>query len=335
MSTVHAYAALSAKAPLTPFSYEAGPLGPHEVDVRVTHCGICHSDLAMIDNDWHFAAYPLVPGHEVAGVVSAVGAEVQTVAVGDRVGVGWLSSSCAVCEYCRRGRENYCAKGQVTIGGRHGGWASSVRVQDNFAIPLPASIDAADAAPLMCAGTTVFSPLLHFNVTSSMRTAVIGVGGLGHLAVQFLAKFGCQVTAISSTLNKADEARRLGATDVLATKDPSSLAKAARSFDFVMSTVSGSLDWGAILDTIRPEGTLCIPGIPDADLKFPATGIIGGEKRVVGGASGSPSDTGRMFEFCARHNIKPLIERYAMSDINAAVQHVRAGKARYRVVLEA
>jgi alcohol/geraniol dehydrogenase (NADP+) len=335
MPIVSAYAALSKKATLTPFSYESAPLGPHDVDVRVTHCGICHSDLAMIDNDWHMTAYPLVPGHEVAGLVAAVGADVTSVKVGDRVGVGWQCGSCTACEYCLRGRENFCAKSCSTIVRHHGGWASQVRTQEHFAIPLPDAIDAADAAPLMCAGTTVFAPMLHYNVKPTMRVAVIGVGGLGHLAVQYLAKFGCEVTAISSTGSKSDEARQLGAKHVRATRDPDALKKAKRSFDFIMSTVSASLDWNAVIAMLRPEGTLCLPGIPDADLKFGAFGIISGEKRVVGGGAGSPSDTAEMLAFTVRHGIKPMIEQFKMADVNAAVTHVREGKARYRVVLSA
>ena len=331
---VKAYAAKGPKQDLEPFEYEPGPLGPHEVEVRVTHCGICHSDLAMIDNDWGFSAYPLVPGHEVVGTVTAVGSDVDGLALGHRVGVGWQCNSCGKCEWCRRSLESLCAQNQGTIVHHHGGWAETVRAHWKFAIPLPEALDSADAGPLMCAGTTVFTPMLRFGVTPWMRAAVLGIGGLGHLAVQFLAAFGCEVTAISSSHDKDDQARKLGATRFLATRGTDELKAAAGSFDFLISTVSADVPWNDYVAALRPGGRLVIVGIPESDLKLSAFGLLA-EKSVTGGMSGSPADTATMLDFDARRGIKPMVERFAMKDVNEAVAHVRSGKARFRAVLDA
>jgi uncharacterized zinc-type alcohol dehydrogenase-like protein len=330
---VKAYAVKAAKGPLEPFEYEPKPLGKHEVEVRVSYCGICHSDIAMIDNDWGWSKYPLVPGHEVVGTVAALGADVNALKVGQQVGVGWSCGSCQACEWCVRGRENLCAKnlGTITMG-HHGGWAESVRCHWKFAVPMPAGLDPAKAGPLMCAGSTVFTPMVQYGVTATMRVAVVGVGGLGHLAVQFLAKMGCEVTAISSTHDKDTEAEKLGATKFIATKGTNELKKAAGSFDFILSTVSADVPWAEYLTALRPRGRLVICGLPESDIKFPVLPLLA-EKSVSGGICGSPSDTAEMLAFAARHGVSPVTEQFAIADVNQAVDRVRSGKARFRVVL--
>jgi alcohol/geraniol dehydrogenase (NADP+) len=330
----HAYAVLSAKSELQPFEYDPGPLDPLDVEVKMDYCGICHSDLAMIDNDWGMSSYPLIPGHEVIGEISAVGQLVHGLKVGQRVGVGWQSGSCQECRYCNRGKEHLCLNDpQQTIVSHYGGWAETVRCQARFAVPIPDGLDPAIAGPLMCAGTTVWSPITHYGVRPGMKTAVLGVGGLGHLAVQFLAKFGTDVTAISSSHSKEEEARQMGASDFIATRGTDELTKAAMKFDFILSTVSADVDWNEFVNALAPEGRLCIAGIPDSELKLAAFPIVGYERSVSGGRAGAPSDTAAMLEFCARHDVKPLCEQFEMPDINRAVQHVRDGKARYRAVL--
>jgi uncharacterized zinc-type alcohol dehydrogenase-like protein len=333
--TVHAFAAKGAKQQLEPFEYELGPLGPDEVDVKVSHCGICHSDLAMIDNDWGFTPYPIVPGHEAIGTISAMGSNVKKLKIGQRVGVGWQCGACYQCEWCEQGLESMCAKERDTIVGHHGAWGDYVRVDGKFATPIPEALDSATAGPLMCAGTTVFTPMLRYGVTSTMRTAVVGIGGLGHLAVQFLAKFGCDVTAISSSHNKDEEAHSLGATHFIATRTPGELKKAADSFDYIICTVTGDLDWPELIAALRPQGELVIVGVPKSAIAVPAFGIIAKEKSICGGRTGSPKDTSAMLEFSARHNIKPTCESFAMKDINAAVARAHSGKVRYRAVLVA
>ncbi len=333
--TIKAFAASAPKGLLEIFNYDPGALGPRQVEVKVTHCGICHSDQAMIDNDWHFSTYPLVPGHEVVGTVAAIGSAVQGLTLGQRVGIGWQCGSCGECEFCRRGRESFCAKERDTIIRHHGGFGEHVRSDANFAIPLPDALDSAQAAPLLCAGTTVFTPLLHHNVTGDMRVAVVGIGGLGHLAVQFLAKMGCEVTAISTTRDKEAEAREFGATHFIATKGTDELGKAAGRFDFILNTVPSNLPWMEYLAALRPEGKLVIVGVPESDMKIPAVMLIGQEKSICGGRTGSPADIATMLAFAARHGVKAKIEKFPMKDINAAMDRVRTGKMRYRVVLEA
>lgn len=336
MSTsIHAHAAAAAKQPLQPFEYQPGPLGPNEVEVRVTHCGICHSDVAMVDNDWGISTFPVVPGHEVVGTVEAVGAAVGHLKVGQRVGVGWQCGSCGQCEWCRRGADNFCPFEKDTIVAHHGGFADRVRCEGRFAIPIPDELDSAEAAPLMCAGNTVFSPLLHYHVEGWMRTAVVGVGGLGHLAVQYLRALGSDVTAISTTRSKESESRRLGAGHFIATNESGAMAKAANQFDFILSTVSADVNWTEYVSALRPQGTLCIAGVPDSDLKCNAFPLILGERRLCGARTGGTEDLRAMLAFTARHGVKPIIERFPMAEANAALDHVRKGKARYRAVLVA
>jgi uncharacterized zinc-type alcohol dehydrogenase-like protein len=330
---VKGYAAKAAKGKVEPFDFEPGPLGPEQVDVKVSHCGICHSDIAMIDNDWGWSRFPLVPGHEVVGTIAAVGEQVgNRIKPGQRVGVGWFAGSCQNCEWCFRGRESLCAKAQGTILGRPGGWADSVRCHWKFAVPLPDALPSEDAGPLMCAGATVFTPLVVFGVAPWMKTAVLGVGGLGHLAVQFLAKIGCEVTAISSSHDKDEEVRKLGATRFLASKNPDEITKAAGSFDFILSTVSADVPWGAYVSALRPQGRIVIVGLPESDIRFPIVPMLA-ERSVSGAACGSPSDTGQMLAFAARTGVRPMTEQFAMKDVNTALDRVRSGKVRFRAVL--
>ncbi len=330
---IHAYAAKAPRQPLVPLDYDPGPLGDQEVEVAVTHCGICHSDLSMADNEWGFTAYPLVPGHEAVGTVAALGKGVTHLKLGQRVGVGWLCGSCGTCEWCLRGKDHLCPEQRATIVGHHGGYADRVRSQARFAIPIPDRLSSAEAAPLMCAGCTVYSPLVHQGVRPGMQAAVVGIGGLGHLAIQYLAKFGCEVTAISGTPSKEAEARKLGATGFLATQQPDALKKAAMRFDVVMDTVSGDLPWMDLIETLRPEGKLVICGVPASELKVNAFPMISMERSIVGGRLGSAEDTKDMLDFSAAHGVKPMIETFPLKDVNKAFEHVRANKARYRAVL--
>lgn len=330
---IKGYAAKEPKQRLEPFEYEPGPLGRHEVEVKVSHCGICHSDLAMIDNDWGFSEYPLVPGHEVIGTIAALGSDVDGVKLGQRVGIGWHCGSCGHCEWCGRGLESLCAKERATIVRHHGGWAEAVRCDWKFAVPIPDELESAVSGPFLCAGSTVFTPMARFGVTSTMKTAVVGIGGLGHLAVQFLAAFGCDVTAISSSHAKDQEARQMGASHFIATKGTDELKKVAGSFDFIISTVGADLPWGEYVQALRPQGRLVLVGIPESDLKIPPFPLLA-EKSVSGGSCGGPADTAKMLEFAARKEIRPVVEVFKMDEVNRALDHVRAGKARYRVVLE-
>jgi alcohol/geraniol dehydrogenase (NADP+) len=336
-AVVHSYAARSARGHLEPFEYDPGQIGPDEVDVRVTHCGICYIDVALVDNDWGITHYPLVPGHEVVGIVSAVGSNVDGLRIGQRVGVGGRCGSCMQWEWCDGGmRRVFPDAASNVFDGCQGGFATQMRASNRqFVYPLPREIASEDAGPLMCAGTTVFTPLLKYGVQPTDRVAVVGVGGLGHLAVQYLAKWGCDVTAINSTHDKDEQAYRLGAKHFIATRGADELWKAAGSFDFILCTVSTGLPWNQYIAALRPQGKLCIVGIPDKPIAFGAMGLIDREKSVGGGRPGSAGDTTKMLAFTARHGIKPMIETFPMADADRALDHTRQGNAHFRAVLVA
>ena len=331
---IQAYAVHEPGGKLQPFEYDPGDLAPGQVEIDVLACGICHSDLAMIENQWEMTAYPLVPGHEVVGTVAAVGEGVTNVAVGDMVGLGWYSGSCLTCRQCMSGDHNLCAGNEGTIVGRHGGFADAVRCQAEWAIPLPQGVNAAKAGPLFCGGITVFNPIIQFGVRPTDRVGVIGIGGLGHLALQFLAKWGCEVTAFTSTDAKADEAREMGAHHVVNSRDAAQLEAVAGSFDLIRSTFNVDLDWNSFLVALGPRGRLHSVGAVPSPIPVPAFSVIPGQKSVSGSPLGSPATTAMMLEFCARHGIEAVTEHFPMSEVNEALDHLRAGKARYRVVLE-
>ncbi|MGB7417365.1 MAG: NAD(P)-dependent alcohol dehydrogenase [Thermosynechococcaceae cyanobacterium] len=336
---IKGYACKEKGGQLESYEYDPGALGADEVEVEVEFCGICHSDLAMIDNDWGMSNYPFIPGHEAIGKIVAVGDQVSQNRVGQRVGVGWQSASCNHCKKCGVGKESLCLNEdevENTIVNRNGAWAEKVRSQAKWAIPIPEALDPSLAGPLMCAGTTVWSPIRHHGVRPGMETAVLGVGGLGHLAVQFLAKMGTQVTGLSTTRSKEQQTRDLGATNFIATQEsPEDLEKAAGRFDFIVSTVSANVPWDTYIQALAPEGMLILCGVPGGAVEFMPFPIIGTEKKIGGGRAGAPSDTQEMLEFCATHDIAPMCEQFAMKDINQAIQHVRDGKARYRAVVAA
>jgi alcohol/geraniol dehydrogenase (NADP+) len=332
--TIHAHAAMAPKQALTPFSYEPAGLGPWDVEVAITHCGICRSDIHLIDNDWSVSSYPLVPGHEIIGAIEDAGAEVKHLKKDQRVGIGWQRGSCLVCEQCLKGNENLCPKNRATCVGNHGGFAERIRVDSRFVFPIPDVLASENAAPLLCGGATVYSPLKHWGIVPSMRVGVIGIGGLGHLALQFAHAFGCEVTAFSSTPDKEKEACSFGAHRFIASKNPAALKKAAGSLDFILSTVFGSLDWNAYLSLLRPNGKLCFVGVPAELIQIHVGALLGGQKSVCASVIGSRNTIREMLEFAARHEILARIEVVKMADVNAAIEKVRANKARYRMVLQ-
>jgi uncharacterized zinc-type alcohol dehydrogenase-like protein len=335
MSNYNAYAATTAKGPLEPFSYDLGELGPEEVEIKVTHCGLCHSDLSMLDNDWGMSNFPFVPGHEVTGTISALGDQAKGLKIGQKVGLGWSSHSCLSCHECLSGDQHLCSTVQGTILGRHGGFADRVRAQWTWVRPLPEGLDMAKTGPLLCGGVTVFAPLLINDVPSTARVGVIGIGGLGHMALQFASKWGCEVHAFTTSDSKEEEARKLGAHFVHNTKKPDAFAKLAGSLDMIISTVNVPLDVPALLGALRPKGHLHNVGAVLEPLQVPAFGLLQGQKSVGGSPTGSPVVIDEMLEFSARHAIAPITERFPMSKVNDALEHLRSGKARYRIVLEA
>lgn len=331
---IHAYGTQEAGGKLEPFEYDPGSLNGEEVEIDVEYCGICHSDLSMLDNEWQMSEYPLVPGHEVVGKIAAVGDRVENLQVGQTVGLGWFANSCFRCEWCNTGDNNLCPDGEGTIVGRHGGFADKVRAHAGWVFPLPDDINPAKAGPLFCGGITVFSPIVEFNVKPTDRVAVVGLGGLGHLAIQFLKAWGCEVTAFSTSPEKEAEARKLGASHFINTKEEGALEAVVSRFDFIISTVSADLDWMAYINALRPKGRLHIVGVAPNPLSFGVFPLIMGQKQVSASPTGSPHTIEQMLDFSARHGIETMTEMFPMSEVNAAMEHLRNGKPRYRIVLQ-
>ncbi len=260
--TIQAYAAKEAGAQLQPFTYDPGALGSEEVEIDVQYCGICHSDVSIVDNDWGVSQYPVVPGHEVVGTVAAVGDAVQNLAIGEQVGLGWFSSSCMSCEWCLSGDHNLCNDSEQTIVGRYGGFADKVRAHQNWVFRLPEGLNPETAGPLFCGGITVFNPIVQLDIKGSDRVGVIGIGGLGHIALQFLKAWGCEVTAFSGSADKEGEARSLGAHHFVNSRDSEAVKALKNSFDVILSTVNGDLDWETYMAALRPRGRLHFLGVP-------------------------------------------------------------------------
>jgi uncharacterized zinc-type alcohol dehydrogenase-like protein len=319
---------------LEPTEFDLGPLGPDEIELAVSHCGICHSDLSMLHNHWQLTQYPFVPGHEASGTIAAVGANVpKSIRTGARYGLGWFSGSCMTCHQCMGGDHNLCPSGQATIIGRYGAFATRVRCHWAWATPIPDAIDPVSAGPLFCGGITVFNPLVQFDVKPTSRVGVVGIGGLGHLALQFLNKWGCEVTAFTSSDSKKAEAMSLGAHHAVPTRDDAALAKLKGSLDFILVTANVSLNWGLYYNALAPKGRLHIVGAVPEPIPTVAFQMLIGQYSLSGSPVGSPATTTKMLEFCARHKIKPMTEVFPMSKANEAMEHLEAGKARYRIVL--
>lgn len=330
---IKAYAAFEPGGKLKPFEYDPGLLGRDDVEIDVEHCGICHSDLSMINNEWGMSQYPLVPGHEVVGNISAIGENVTQLKVGQRVGLGWHSGYCMTCHSCLGGDHNLCAQTQGTIVGRHGGFADKVRAHAGSVVALPEGIDMQSAGPLFCGGITVFNPLVQFDVKPTDKVGVIGVGGLGHIALQFLNAWGCEVTAFTSTESKKAELIKLGAHHVINSRSPEEIGAAAGQFDLIISTVNVKLDWNAYVATLRPKGRLHFVGATLEPLDVGVMPLIMGQRSISGSPVGSPANIARMLEFSVRHNIKPVIENYRFDQVNEALDNLKKGDVRYRVVL--
>ena len=335
LATFTGWAATAKGAPLEPYSYDPGALGAEEVEVAVEFCGICHSDQSMIDNEWGNARYPFIPGHEVVGKIVRVGDQVRGLQLGQRVGIGWNKGSCMHCSSCMEGSHNLCRSIKPTIIGSHGGFADRLRAHWAWAVAVPDDLDPALVGPLFCAGSTVFSPLLEFDVKPTDKVGVVGIGGLGHLALGFLNAWGCEVTAFTSSLSKQDEVKTLGAHKVVASTDSAAMKAIAGTLDFLLVTASADLDWAALLATLNAKGRLHFVGMVPSAIPVHVFQLIPRQKSLSGSPVGSPSTMKTMLEFCARHQILPQVEQFPMSKVNEALDHLRAGKARYRVVLDA
>lgn len=333
MATFHGYAASAAGKPLEPYSFEPRPLGPGDVEIAISHCGVCHSDLHLVNDDWRMSRYPLVPGHEVIGTVVEAGAAAG-LKPGQRVGVGWQAGSCGQCEWCSRAEENFCASGQPTCLPGPGGFADRIRVSARFALPIPEGLPSREAAPLLCGGITVYSPLREYGVGAHSRVGVIGIGGLGHFALQFARALGAEVTAFSSSPDKEAEARALGAHHFVPTREAGALRKLQGSQDLIISTVHADLPWLDYVGALRPRGTLCFVGVPGNPVSLPMFPLISGNKRIAGSNTGSTQGLKEMLQVAARQRVHARAEPFPLKDVNTALERVARNQVRYRAVLE-
>jgi uncharacterized zinc-type alcohol dehydrogenase-like protein len=333
MAQISGFAAHAAGAELLPFRYDPGELGVQEVEIGITHCGICHSDLHLISNDWGLSQFPFIPGHEIVGTVTAVGSQVRTLKAGQRVGLGWQSNSCGECEWCTRGLENLCAQSESTCVHRHGGYATRVRANSRFVVRVPDALPSEQAAPLLCAGITVYNPMRDHCINPSSRVGVVGIGGLGHLAIQFARTFGAEVTAFSTSAAKEDEARALGAHHFVNTRESKAMKEVAGTQDFILNSANADQDWGVYVQTLRPTGTLCFVGVPPSPVSLHAFPLISGIRSVTGSPIGSPHRLREMLDVAARHGVKAMTESFAMAKANEAIEKVKKNKVRYRAVL--
>jgi uncharacterized zinc-type alcohol dehydrogenase-like protein len=333
MALIQGLAAHAAGAELLTLRYDPGLLGSNEVEIAITHCGVCHSDIHLIANDWGISQYPFIPGHEIIGTVEAVGSEVRALEVGQRVGLGWQSNSCGHCEWCMRGQENLCPLSEGTCVHRHGGYADRVRANARFVVPIPDALDSEQTAPLLTAGIAVYNPMRIGGVNPSSRVGVVGIGGLGHLAIQFARVFGAEVTAFSTTVAKEADALSLGAHHFVNSRETKAMKDVAGSLDFLLTTINADQEWGTYLQTLRPNGALWFVGVPPSPVSVHAFPIIVGQRIVGGSPMGSPAQIREMLDVAARHGVKATTEHFPMEKANEAIEKVKKGKVRYRAVL--
>ena len=333
MAQIQGLAVHAAGAELVPFHYDPGKLGAQEVEIAITHCGVCHSDLHLISNDWGISQYPFIPGHEIIGTVTAKGSDARGLDIGQRVGLGWQSNSCGRCDWCMQGLENLCAKSEATCVRRHGGYAGSVRANSRFVVPVPDALPSEPTAPLLCGGITVYSPMRTHGVNPTSRVGIVGIGGLGHIAIQFARVFGAEITAFSSTAEKEAEARALGAHHFVNSRETKAMKEVAGRLDFIITTVNADQDWGNYIQALRPTGALCFVGVPPSQVSLSAFQLVAGQRTITGSPIGSPYALREMLDVAARHGVRATTELFPMSKANEAVDKVKKSKVRYRAVL--
>jgi len=339
-----AYAAFDAKSALRPFDLGRRGVGPTDVAIEILFCGVCHSDIHMARNEWQNATYPMVPGHEIVGRVTKVGRDVTHFAVGDSVGVGCLVDSCRTCAACKKGLENYCENGMVftygapdkhTGGMTYGGYSTSIVVEQRFVLRVSNKLNLAAAAPLLCAGITTYSPLRHWKVGKGMKVGIVGLGGLGHMGVKLSRAMGAHTVMFTTSPSKAEDAQRLGAHEVVISKDANQIAKHAGSFDFILNTVAVAHDLDVYMNQLALNGTMCMVGVPEHPHPSPAMdGFIFKRRSLAGSLIGGLPETQEMLDFCAQHNITSDIELIPMQKINEAWDRVVTSDVKYRFVID-
>ena len=343
MIPVHGYACKQAKGPLTSYAFERRGPRDHDVVIDIQYCGICHSDIHQVSDEWGGSAFPMVPGHEIAGIVSQVGTNVSHYKVGERVGVGCFVDSCRKCSSCYDGLEQYCIEGcTLTYNGverdgktpTQGGYSNKIVVNENYVLRIPDDLPLPRAAPLMCAGITLYSPLMHWNAGPGKRVAIIGLGGLGHMGVKIAHALGAEVTVLSHSLNKQEDGRRMGADHFFATSDPKTFEKLKGNFDIIINTVSVELDMNNFLNLLRLDGTMVIVGLPEKELSFGAFSLTNARRRLAGSVIGGIQENQEMLEFCNKHNIYCDIELTPIQKVNEAYQRVVNSDVKYRFVID-
>uniref|UniRef100_A0AAU7PIU4 Cinnamyl alcohol dehydrogenase n=1 Tax=Asarum petelotii TaxID=2066497 RepID=A0AAU7PIU4_9MAGN len=341
--TVEGWAALDPSGKITPFTFKRRENGVEDVTIKILYCGMCHTDIHYIKNEWGNTIYPLVPGHEITGVITEVGSSVRDLKVGDKVGVGCLAASCLTCDFCKDSEENYCEKMQLTYNGTfwdgsitYGGYSKLLVANKRFVVRVPEGLPLDAAAPLLCAGITVFSPMKKYNMLrAGKKLGVVGLGGLGHVAVKFGKALGLHVTVISTSRSKEEEAtNRLGADHFLLSSDPSQMKSGARTLDYIVDTVFASHSLGPILDLLKVRGTLVLLGAPDDPMELPSLPLLFGNRQVCGSLFGGMSETQEMMDFCGKHNITCDIELIKPDYINQALERLAMNDVRYRFVID-
>lgn len=340
---VRGIAAFDSKSDLSPFRFERRNPRADDVVIDIKYCGICHSDIHQARNEWGGSRYPMVPGHEITGLVSAVGAAVKNFRIGDRVGVGCFVDSCRACVSCDAGLEQYCEQGMTGTynsverdgsGATQGGYSTKIVVHKDYVLRIPENLALAAAAPLLCAGITLYSPLSHWKAGPGKKVAIIGMGGLGHMGVKIASAMGANVTVLSHTVRKMEDAKRFGAKGFFATSDPSTFKQLRGQFDLIINTVSVGVDWNQLLGLLRLDGALVVVGIPEKEVPVGAFALIGGRRSLAGSLIGGIKETQEMLDFCGKHEIVCEIEKIPASEINQAYDRVVKSDVRYRFVID-
>ncbi len=344
MLATQGYAAESVKAPLIPFSFERRDLKDDDVLIDIKYCGICHSDIHQARDEWGGSIFPMVPGHEITGVVAVVGSKVTKFKVGDNVGVGCMVDSCRTCTSCRRDLEQYCVTPAALVltynskehdgAPTYGGYSDKIVVKESFVLRIPDGMPLDGAAPLLCAGITLYSPLKHWGAGPGKKVAIVGLGGLGHMGVKLARGLGAEVTVLSQSLRKQEDGKRLGADHFHATSDPETFTKLAGTFDLIINTVSADIDWNQYLSLLSLDGSLVVVGVPEKPVPVGAFPLIMGRKSLSGSGIGGIAETQEMLDFCGEHKITSDIEVIAMKDVNEAYERVLKSDVRYRFVID-
>jgi uncharacterized zinc-type alcohol dehydrogenase-like protein len=346
MSTCKGYAAVQPKAPLGPYSFERREPREHDLVIEIKYCGICHSDIHQARDEWseyqEEAIFPMVPGHEIAGTVSAVGSKVSKYRVGDKVGVGCYVDSCRTCPECKAGTEQYCTVQTVwTYNGRdqqgaptYGGYSDRIVVDENYVLCMPGNLPLEQCAPLLCAGITLYSPLRHWKAGPGKKVAIIGLGGLGHMGVKLAHAMGADVTVLSQSLKKQADGKRLGADHFYATSDPETFTTLAGTFDLILNTVSAQIDWSQYLDLLKLDGTMVVVGLPEKDIPVGAFSLTSRRRSIAGSQIGGIREIQEMLDFCSQHKIACDIEMIPIQKVNEAYERVLKSDVRYRFVID-